>query len=263
LSNFIPHPFISLSKQKYVSTVLFSSSHFLSVFMDPIVLTEPESAPPTRPSSLYGDIFSPNTRSAVTSATSFSGSGRQGQGSLSSSGEGSGTRKHPRDSDGSVIEVRPLNPLTKPNPPVDASSPKAKVRKASPEDRPTKPVPQTNPLVFSLTPDAPPSVSSFFRQELGTDLCPILISHDEKAQQRMDELGLAWGVQYELARGVTLEKWTWGTVLRILDEKPMELKGRNAQAAFKVRAVMMDREIPHGANILLWSVCVSSRHGGN
>lgn len=41
----------------------------------------------------------------------------------------------------------------------------------------------------------------------------------------MDQLHLEWGVQYELARGVSLQQWTWEDVLRVLREKPKELQG--------------------------------------
>ena len=52
----------------------------------------------------------------------------------------------------------------------------------------------------------------------------------------MDHLKISWGVQYELARGVLEEKWTWDHVLTKLER----LQGPNAEAAPRVQAVMSE-----------------------
>jgi len=68
----------------------------------------------------------------------------------------------------------------------------------------------------------------------------------------MDQLDLSWGVQYELARGVTLRKWDWDEVYNTLCEKPGVLVGSNVDAAANVCAVMEDRVISPDPNLSLW-----------
>jgi len=51
----------------------------------------------------------------------------------------------------------------------------------------------------------------------------------------MEQLKISWGVQYELARGVLAEKWTWDD---IADRVLGQLRGSNAQAAPRVSAVV-------------------------
>ncbi len=53
----------------------------------------------------------------------------------------------------------------------------------------------------------------------------------------MEQLKISWGVQYELARGVLAEKWTWDGVN---DNVLKQLLGSNAQAASRVHAVMSE-----------------------
>ncbi|KAF5352350.1 hypothetical protein D9756_006189 [Leucocoprinus leucothites] len=176
-----------------------------------------------------------------------------GQESWTSWEEGPSNRKRPRSSDSSDIEVEVRLP-GKPNllDSVSVISRNAKVRKESPRDSPTKLAPLPMPLTFSLAPDTPYSVGLFFDESLGTNLVPFYIAHSKKAQELMDKLRLSWGVQYELARGVTLQEWSWNEVYNALDQKPMALAGSNADAAVKVRALMKDRAVPRDANTLLW-----------
>jgi RNA-dependent RNA polymerase len=51
----------------------------------------------------------------------------------------------------------------------------------------------------------------------------------------MERLKIPWGVQFELARGVLAERWTWEHVTESVLER---LKGSNAQAAPRINAVM-------------------------
>jgi hypothetical protein len=51
----------------------------------------------------------------------------------------------------------------------------------------------------------------------------------------MEQLRISWGVQYELARGVLAEKWTWDDITDIVLR---QLRGSNAQAASRVSTVM-------------------------
>lgn len=41
---------------------------------------------------------------------------------------------------------------------------------------------------------------------------PIIVAHDKAAVALMDMLDIAWGVQYEIARGVSCELWKWSDV---------------------------------------------------
>ncbi|KAI9513086.1 RNA dependent RNA polymerase-domain-containing protein [Russula earlei] len=63
------------------------------------------------------------------------------------------------------------------------------------------------------------------------------ICHCPHAQKRMERLKISWGVQYELARGVLSDEWTWDDVTAQVLER---LRGSNAEAAPKVRTVMAE-----------------------
>lgn len=113
-------------------------------------------------------------------------------------------------------------------------------------------------ITVSVSNDIPPLVTSFFRDDgLGRALQPHVIAYDHETQRLMDSLDLAWGVQYEIARGVTSKSWTWEEVRRVLREKPTELRGSNAKAAPHVRKVVLNREHPRAANAPLWFVDLS------
>ena len=80
------------------------------------------------------------------------------------------------------------------------------------------------------------------------------ICHSQHVQQRMEHFKIPWGVQYELARGVLADRWTWDNVKdRVLEE----LRGSNSQAAPRVNAVMSGTA-PHTdsnkTSSELWSV---------
>jgi len=70
-------------------------------------------------------------------------------------------------------------------------------------------------------------------------LDPVYIAHSEKIQVVLDRLQLAWGTIYELARGVTRGMWTFEDMT---EQRLWKLKGSNAESAWKVTAVMRDRE---------------------
>ncbi|KAJ3566178.1 hypothetical protein NP233_g7159 [Leucocoprinus birnbaumii] len=200
------------------------------------MLAEEVSPVSTQPSPLF-----PTTRLSQESWTSFE--------------DVNLARKRPRSSDSDIeVEVQPARPGLLDH--VTPILPKSKARKENREDSPTK-LARTislpdNPLTFPYAYDTPPSVGEFFGGKLETDLSPNIIAHSKQAQELMDKLRLAWGVQYELARGVTLQEWTWENVCSVLREKPADLTGANAEAAYKVRAVMQDRPTTRNANQLLW-----------
>ncbi|KAA1474046.1 hypothetical protein DENSPDRAFT_882496, partial [Dentipellis sp. KUC8613] len=69
-----------------------------------------------------------------------------------------------------------------------------------------------------------------------------IVAHSKGVQVVMDAKGIVWPVHYELARGVTLGRWTWGD---ISPQKLESLKGPAAGAAPRVHAVMTGRsEVP-------------------
>ena len=92
-----------------------------------------------------------------------------------------------------------------------------------------------------------------------TDLSPCaVVASNAEVQLMMDDKQIAWGVQWELARGIairhesgqTQRSWSWSDITR---EKLDKLKGKNADAAWKVQYVMRDEEIPGPpANRELW-----------
>jgi RNA-dependent RNA polymerase len=51
----------------------------------------------------------------------------------------------------------------------------------------------------------------------------------------MERLKIPWGVQFELARGVLAERWTWE---QVTESVLQQLKGSNAQAVPRINAVM-------------------------
>ncbi|KAF9447542.1 hypothetical protein P691DRAFT_731304 [Macrolepiota fuliginosa MF-IS2] len=213
------------------------------------MLLEPESAPSTQPSSLFE--YETSQQSMVTPASSWSVDERGGQGSWSSVGAGVPTgHKRPRPSDSSEIEVKVKSHT------VDDVFTTPKVRKERRGDSPSKssqsfrPI-SVRPITVPVSTDAPPAISSFFRGTLGVDLHPIMISHSSDTQRLMDELDLAWGVQYEFARGVSLGQWSWAEVSKVLREKSNVFRGPNAETAFKVGALMRNREI-RNVNVTLW-----------
>ncbi|KAF7966382.1 hypothetical protein HWV62_38905 [Athelia sp. TMB] len=79
-----------------------------------------------------------------------------------------------------------------------------------------------------------------------TDLLPyVVVAFDKKVQMMMDDKQIAWGVQWELARGVAIHResgqtqvsWSWSDITK---DKLDKLKGSNADAAWKIRHVMHD-----------------------
>lgn len=130
----------------------------------------------------------------------------------------------------------------------------AGVQRGDQENSPTKSMPPRPSLTPCFANNTPFSVGLFSFGKSKANLAPFYIAHSAKTQELMDQLGLSWGVQYELARGVTLLWWDWDRVYNVLCEKPGALAGSNVDAAVKVRAVMEDRIIPRDANILLWWV---------
>ncbi|KAG2159654.1 RNA dependent RNA polymerase-domain-containing protein [Suillus bovinus] len=80
--------------------------------------------------------------------------------------------------------------------------------------------------------------------EFGVQLNIVHIAHCKRAQITLDQQQLAWGTIYELARGVTRGMWTFEDMT---EHRLRQLKGSNAQAAWKVAAVIKDEMGPSSA----------------
>ncbi len=63
---------------------------------------------------------------------------------------------------------------------------------------------------------------------LNKSLDPFIIAHDRDAVIRMNTWDIAWGVQYEIARGVSQKMWTWEDVT---DARLELLQGSNLEKA--------------------------------
>lgn len=108
-------------------------------------------------------------------------------------------------------------------------------------------------IMPSVTPTTPitESVSEFCKKSLGTKLDSHIIAHCPTTQTHFENLSIAWGTQYELARGVTHGTWTWEQVR----EQVPKLTGSNTTAAYKVRAVMRGQAMPlKKQNFAVWLV---------
>ncbi|KAH9923676.1 RNA dependent RNA polymerase-domain-containing protein [Fomitopsis serialis] len=90
--------------------------------------------------------------------------------------------------------------------------------------------------------EKPPSTSSI-----------SIIAHDREVQHSMDAKRISWGVQYELARGVSGGRWQWSDVT---EERLNRLKGPESEAAHLVEQVMHDANVSRSvraASIPLWA----------
>lgn len=61
------------------------------------------------------------------------------------------------------------------------------------------------------------------------------IAHDPDAQALMDKYDLAWGTQYEIARGISDRSWTWNEVT---PDVIQSLRGSNEDSASRVDKVL-------------------------
>ncbi|KAF9011305.1 RNA dependent RNA polymerase-domain-containing protein [Cyathus striatus] len=94
----------------------------------------------------------------------------------------------------------------------------------------------------------PPEVKELTIEPVSLD--KKIIAHCDETQKLLDEKQIAWGVQYELARGITHGRWTWKDVRMNLHQ----LTGTNAEAAHRVFSVMRGSKAPNGSTstISLW-----------
>ncbi len=92
------------------------------------------------------------------------------------------------------------------------------------------------------------TVLEFASSPFGTDLQATIIAHSDDLQQLLDDNRIAWGVQYELARGVSAGLWEWDQV----KDRLQTLKGTNFEAAFKVEKIMKNRDSSMPSDYKLW-----------
>lgn len=66
------------------------------------------------------------------------------------------------------------------------------------------------------------------------------VAHDGLVQSILDELKIEWGVQWEIARGITTGSWAWHDITR---EKLEKLIGNNISTAWRVPEVILEKKI--------------------
>lgn len=124
------------------------------------------------------------------------------------------------------------------------------------------PKPQAPPLPRSISepqapkPALPPEatlsdadVKAFLQRPLATDLEACIISHDPVAQAKLDALQIAWGVQFQLARGESNGLWTWEEVIAKADR----LKGSNKDVGPQVAKIMLGKEASSATDARVWA----------
>ncbi|TFK18696.1 hypothetical protein FA15DRAFT_243960 [Coprinopsis marcescibilis] len=97
--------------------------------------------------------------------------------------------------------------------------------------------------------DSTSTIRAFLKLPLGRALCPNIIAHNQHAQSLLDDARVEWGVQWEIARGVVKELWTWDDVIAGIPK----LKGSNADVACKVPQVLRDESIVGSTPLGVWS----------
>ncbi|KAF9471940.1 hypothetical protein BDN70DRAFT_868854 [Pholiota conissans] len=100
--------------------------------------------------------------------------------------------------------------------------------------------------VEDIKKENPKTIDDFSNSLFGTNLSISIIAHCPQTQKLLDEKNIAWGTQFELARGVTAGSWTWSDVQSKVDHFP----GDNATTAIKVPSIMLDRSVAASDNSL-------------
>ncbi|KAF9535602.1 RNA dependent RNA polymerase-domain-containing protein [Crepidotus variabilis] len=103
--------------------------------------------------------------------------------------------------------------------------------------------PTTKPLVT-----VPQSVRDFSETLFGTDLDTFIIAHCDETQRALDKSQIAWGVQFEFARGVSAGLWAWEDVRRNIDN----LRGSNLDSASRVEKVMRQKNTSRPSDTSIW-----------
>lgn len=93
-------------------------------------------------------------------------------------------------------------------------------------------------------------MESFIRGRIGIDLTLEIIAHDKTVQTLLDQEKIPWGVQYELARGVSAGIWEWSDVMPKINS--LRASDGNIKIAYKVRSIMLDRPMMHVSDLAIW-----------
>ncbi|KAK0501028.1 RNA dependent RNA polymerase-domain-containing protein, partial [Armillaria luteobubalina] len=67
-----------------------------------------------------------------------------------------------------------------------------------------------------------------------------IVAHDTAVQRLFDDQEISWGVQWELARGVSTDRWTWNAI----EDKLLRsdsLRGTEEEVLFKVASIMKNQ----------------------
>ncbi|KAF8899369.1 RNA dependent RNA polymerase-domain-containing protein [Infundibulicybe gibba] len=96
----------------------------------------------------------------------------------------------------------------------------------------SRPAPQA-----SSSKPALPAQGDLLESCIGRDLDPFIIAHSDTVQQLLDKHNISWGVQYELARGITTKAWDWSDI----EGKISGLVGTNAESAHLVSDIIRGR----------------------
>lgn len=74
----------------------------------------------------------------------------------------------------------------------------------------------------------------------GVKLSTNIVAHDSAVQKLFDNQEISWGVQWELARGVSTDCWTWDEVKDKLLSSD-SLRGTEEEVLFKVASIMKNQ----------------------
>jgi hypothetical protein len=97
-----------------------------------------------------------------------------------------------------------------------------------------------------------------FNQQDSPEPGVVIIAHNTRVQQLFDDLRVPWGVQYEIARGVSEGRWEWNMISRDMLRclKPRDPEWANMGTALYVSNVMLSqpRAPVNKASLPLWYV---------
>ncbi|KAJ7696817.1 RNA dependent RNA polymerase-domain-containing protein [Mycena rosella] len=107
----------------------------------------------------------------------------------------------------------------------------------------------------ALDPGSTFSLAALFGGKYASQLEVHIIAHCSEVQRRFDSVGVHLGVQWELARGVSTEKWTWKDVEAKYNSKFDIFRGSNSMLAEQVPAIMRGRPRAQSQsqNLSLWN----------
>ncbi|KAJ7810510.1 RNA dependent RNA polymerase-domain-containing protein [Mycena olivaceomarginata] len=99
------------------------------------------------------------------------------------------------------------------------------------------------------------SLHALFGGMHGSALEKYEIAHSTEVQKLFDARGVALGVQWELARGVTTGKWTWDQIATQMETSKQMFLGTNSKIAWKVPNIMRGREVSESesCDLAVWN----------